>query len=115
MTWEEALSFSDIVTEVAKFWGKRLNDESITEDLYQELMIGLVQEIDLSRVNKNVKGYVKSCAWNMAFTFIKAHKKIYSKCDSLEVYLEEFHFQLDQDGNFRHPERRNSKALEERE
>lgn len=99
MTWEEALTYSDLVDEVAAEWAHRIGDRSLKEDIAQEIYIGLVEGVDSSRAKGSVRTYVRSACWKIARDYLTYGNQVNFERDmvSLQSILKKY--QVDDDGD----------------
>jgi hypothetical protein len=69
MTWDEALECQDLVKDVVKEWSHRVKGVD-KDDLFQDLMIFLVESVQSERATGNLSNYIRAACWKRAHTLL---------------------------------------------
>jgi hypothetical protein len=104
VTWDEALSYADIINDVASEWAFRCKDASIKDDLIQTLYVDLVAKVKTDNARDKI-AYVRGACWKRAEKFVNS-KKFGIPRDKVSLdMLETRGWQIDEDRIVRKPDR----------
>lgn len=106
MHWDDALKYKVLAEQVANEWSVRVKNPEIREDLYQDLLIYMVESIDLGRVEKDPRTYIRTALWYRCHTVLLHRNAVADRQDlSLDQLVSEEGLQISEKGQVFRPHR----------